>query len=121
MIDEDTDYDDWISNSNTWLALAEKCALHEMYPLATDFYSMGLLKDTDAFKKSSIWFRFAKSCYRCNRISDAQLAVQVRSILNYSTGSIYLMISQNFSKHYRVLLQTCNCFGRKGAGRINHC
>jgi hypothetical protein len=77
-IDEDCEYDDWISDSATWLNLADKCAMHEMYPLACDFYATGISKDNDAFRKPMLWYRYAKSCRRCGRLDDAQLAVKVQ-------------------------------------------
>jgi RNA polymerase subunit RPABC4/transcription elongation factor Spt4 len=78
-IPEDTDYDDWISDSKTWLQLADKCAYHQMYSLATDFYGLGITRDPDAYKKPMLWYRFAKSCKRCGRVADAQLAIKVTS------------------------------------------
>jgi hypothetical protein len=105
LIDEDLDYDDWICQSNTWLQLGtleynnaccnnpslivfktirficlhtgDKCAMHHMFVLATDFYGLGIMKDPDAFRKPMLWMRFAKACRRCGRISDGILAVKV--------------------------------------------
>jgi hypothetical protein len=78
-IDEDLDYEDWLYSSFTWMGIADKCAMHEMYSLATDFYTLGISKDIDAFKKPNLWLRFAKSCYRCGRLDDANLAIKVIS------------------------------------------
>lgn len=73
------DYEDWLCSSRTWLALADKCAYHAMHPLATDFYSLAILRDHEAYSRPALWFRFAKSCFRCNRMEDAMLAIQVTS------------------------------------------
>lgn len=75
--DESTTYESWISNFNTWRNIADKCAIHGLFSLAADLYGQGLVRDRNAFLKSSLWFRFAKSCFRCGRTSDAQLAVKV--------------------------------------------
>ena len=71
------DYDDWIMDANTWLALGDKCAMHHMYAMATDFYGLSMMKDPDAYRKPMLWLRFAKSCKRCGRVADSQLAIQV--------------------------------------------
>ena len=71
------EYDDWISDAQTWLILGDKCALHHMFSLATDLYGLGLMKDLDAFRKPMLWYRFAKACMKSGRSSDAQLAVKV--------------------------------------------
>jgi tetratricopeptide (TPR) repeat protein/ribosomal protein S18 len=76
LISEDVEYDDWISSSKTWFQLADKCAFHQMYSLATDFYGLGITRDPDAFKKPMLWYRFAKSCRRCGRVADTQLAIK---------------------------------------------
>eukprot|EP01034_Spumella_vulgaris_P024925 gene24925-31321_t len=76
QVDEEAEYEDWISKSETWLELGDKCAIHQLFSLATDFYARSILKDVDAFKKPMLWYKFAKSCYRCGRTSDAQLAVR---------------------------------------------
>ena len=55
----------------------DKCAMHHMFSLATDFYGLGIMKDHDAFRKPMLWLRFAKACKRCGRKADAQLAVKV--------------------------------------------
>jgi hypothetical protein len=74
-VDADFEYDDWISDSQTWLDLADRCAVHQMYSLATDFYGLGILKDANAFKKPMLWYRFAKACMRCGRENDAHLSI----------------------------------------------
>lgn len=79
QLEEDNDYDDWISDSKTWFTLADKCAYHQMYSLATDFYGLGITRDPDAYRKPMLWYRFAKACNRCGRVSDAQLAIKVSS------------------------------------------
>ncbi len=76
-IPEDSDYDDWICDANTWLSLGDKCVFHQMYSLAADFYGLGITRDPEAYKKPRLWFRFAKACYRAGRPADAQLAVKV--------------------------------------------
>ena len=81
VIEDDVEYDDWISDADTWMKLGDKCAMHQMFALATDLYGLAMMKDMDAFRKPMLWFRFAKSCHRCGRTSDAQLAVKVRSSL----------------------------------------
>jgi hypothetical protein len=35
--------------------LADKCATHELYSLAADFYALSILKDHDAFRKPMVW------------------------------------------------------------------
>lgn len=61
-----------------WNTLGDKCATHQLYSLAADFYSVGISYDPDAFKKPKLWYTFAKACYKCGRIMDAQLSVKVR-------------------------------------------
>ena len=90
-MDESIDYDDWMMSANTWLALGDKCATHQMYSLATDFYGLGIMKDPDAFRKPMLWLRFAKSCKRCGRAADGQLAVKVFTI------SLIYVCKKNFS------------------------
>ena len=76
LVSEELSYEEWLCDSKTWRMLGDKCALHGMFSLATDLYAQGLMKDTDSFRKPKLWFAFAKACYRCNRESDAQLAVK---------------------------------------------
>jgi len=76
LVAADVTYEEWLCNSNTWRMLGDKCALHGMFSLATDLYAQGLMKDTNAFRKPKLWFAFAKACHRCNRDSDAALAVK---------------------------------------------
>lgn len=75
-VDEEVDYDGWINNSETWRILGDKCTLHGMYSIARDLYGQGLLRDETSFLKPKMWFSFAKSCYRCGKTSDAQLAIK---------------------------------------------
>eukprot|EP01038_Epipyxis_sp_PR26KG_P009292 gene9292-12520_t len=75
-ISSDFEYEDWISDSKTWMALGDKCAIHQLFSLATDFYSLCIMNDPDAFRKPKLWYRFAKACYRCGRTADAQLSIQ---------------------------------------------
>lgn len=82
ILDEESDYDEWISNGKTWLEIGDKCAMHHLYSLATEMYGLGIMKDPDAFRKPMLWYRFAKSCQRCGRTSDAQLAIKV--IVNHT-------------------------------------
>ncbi len=58
----------------------DKCAMHSMFALATDFYGLGIMKDHDAFRKPMLWLRFAKACKRCGRVSDGILAIKVISL-----------------------------------------
>jgi hypothetical protein len=80
-INQRMDYDDWLADSKTWVVFGDKCAMYQMYSLAADFYSLGILKDPNAFKKPMLWYRFAKSCFKCGRISDAELGIVVRRIV----------------------------------------
>lgn len=73
-------YQEWISSFETWRDIGDKCAMHGLFSLAADLYGQGLVRDKRAFLKSSLWFKFAKSCFRCGRTSDAQLAVKVINI-----------------------------------------
>lgn len=75
-IPEDVDCEDWISDAQTWLSLADKCAAHHMFSLATDLYGLAITRDPDAFLRPRLWYRFAKSCARCGRGNDAVLAVK---------------------------------------------
>ena len=86
-ISEGLDYDDWLSDSKTWISLGDKCAIYQMYSLAADFYALGILKDPNAFKKPMLWYRFAKSCNRCGRHSDAQLSILVYYIISYYSSA----------------------------------
>ena len=99
ILDEESDYEDWMSDSTTWLNLADKCALHEMYSLASDFYATGISKDNDAFHKPMLWYRYAKSCRRCGRFNDAQLAVKVICFLCIAHLRIHCNKSYD-SKHW---------------------
>ena len=76
-MDESVSYEDWANTCSTWFALGDKCSIHHMYSLANDFYGIGIMKDSIAFQKSLTWFRFVKSCFRCGRLNDAQLALKV--------------------------------------------
>lgn len=141
-LEESITYDDWISDAKTWLAIADKCAMHHMYSLATDFYSLAILKDPDAFRKPMLWFRFAKSCYRCGRISDAQLgliqaiskdpfnAQLIRShgylqyenqdfqqLVNKGLDTILELISDNIYKLQKYPLQRLQAFIKGGLER----
>jgi len=93
LLEEEVSYDDWISQSDTWLDLGDKCAVHDMYSLACDMYSLGIMKDMDAFKKPMLWFRFAKSCKRCGRVADAQLAIE--QAMTYDPYNRQLMSTLN--------------------------
>lgn len=80
-------YQDWISSYETWRDIGDKCAMHGLFSLAADLYGQGLVRDKRAFLRSSLWFKFAKSCFRCGRTSDAQLAVKVVLVLSCLTTS----------------------------------
>ena len=69
-------YHDWISNSDTWRTLADKCQIVGLFPLATDLYGQALLRDQLAYMKSKLWFGFAKACAKSGRSSEAQLAIK---------------------------------------------
>ncbi len=86
QLDSEQDYEDWLADANTWLVLADKCALHQMFPLAADFYALAITRDPEAFKKPMIWYRFSKACHRSGRRSDAQLAVKVSILLEFHFG-----------------------------------
>lgn len=75
-IDASLDVEDWIADAGTWLSLADKCAAHHMFSLATDFYGLGITRDAEAFRKPRLWYRFAKACSRCGRANDAVLAIR---------------------------------------------
>lgn len=75
-IDAALDCDDWVSDAQTWLSLADKCAAHEMFSLATDLYGLGITRDPEAFRRPRLWYRFAKACSRCGRANDAVLAIR---------------------------------------------
>ncbi len=76
LLDASVSYDDWINDANTWRDIADKCLIIGLYSLATDLYAQAILRDSNAFKKPKFWFGFAKTCKRCGRTSDAQLAVK---------------------------------------------
>lgn len=82
-------YQEWISSFETWRDIGDKCAMHGLFSLAADLYGQGLVRDKRAFLKSSLWFKFAKSCFRCGRTSDAQLAVKVITISLFITNYYY--------------------------------
>jgi hypothetical protein len=65
--DKNITYEMWISNFKTRRNVADKCAEHGLFSLAADFYGQGLVRDRNAYVKSSLWIRFAKSCFRCGR------------------------------------------------------
>eukprot|EP01038_Epipyxis_sp_PR26KG_P010380 gene10380-13944_t len=73
---ENDEQEDWISDRKVWLQIADKCVIHRMYLLATDFYSLAMMHDPDAFKNGKLWYRFAKACYRCGKTFDAQLTLK---------------------------------------------
>jgi hypothetical protein len=70
-------FDDWIHDFYTWCHVADKCSMLGLYGLAADLYGQGLVRNYKAFSKPSQWIRFAKACFRCGRMSDAQLAMKV--------------------------------------------
>ena len=69
-------YDEWINDANTWLLVADKCAIVGIFSLAADLYGQGINRDMNAFKKSRLWLGFAKACARCGKNSEAQLALK---------------------------------------------
>lgn len=77
------DYEDWLYDAKTWMVLAEKCVTHEMYSMASDFYTMSITRDPEAFIKPLLWKQFAKSCRLCGRILDGQLALKVPLRTNF--------------------------------------
>lgn len=87
-LEEDVEYEDWVSDYRTWLVIADKCAMHEMFSLATEFYMMGISKDVDAYKRPNLWFRFAKSCFRCGRVEEAKLALRVSQLPSLLLASV---------------------------------
>jgi len=95
--DDSTVYDEWISKCHTWLQIGDKCALHHIYSLASDFYSLSILKDPNAFEKPSLWYRYAKSCYRCGKLSDAQLAI-IQALSTNPLNSQLLHANRNLSR-----------------------
>ena len=105
-IDEDFEYDDWISDSLTWLDLADRCAAHDMYSLATDFYALGILKDPTAFKKPMLWYRFAKSCMRCGRKKDAHLSIG--QALTTAPHNLQLLRAKHYWIHGNLKSQQYN-------------
>jgi hypothetical protein len=107
-IDEDVEYDDWLNDSQTWLVIADKCAMHDMYSLATEFYMLSIAKDMEAFKKPMLWFRFAKSCFRCGKIEDAKLAIKVSRVdplvRSFSDSSALFLFPLFYSSFLFLLL-----------------
>jgi hypothetical protein len=71
------EFDDWISHAKIWSIIADKCVLHNMFSLSLDLYAQAILKDTSVFRVSTYWYAYAKSCYKCGRLFDAQLAIKV--------------------------------------------
>ena len=102
-IAEDLDYDDWLSDSKTWMNFADKCAIYQQFSLATDFYALGILKDPNAFKKPMLWYRFAKSCNRCGRISDAELSINVIFYNHF----YYYYYHHSKLEHVRLITTSC--------------
>jgi dienelactone hydrolase len=88
----DVTYQDWISSYETWRDIGDKCAMHGLFSLAADLYGQGLVRDRRAFLRSSLWFKFAKSCFRCGRTSDAQLAVKVSPQISLSLSLSVMLI-----------------------------
>jgi len=76
LLDSWVEYDDWISDSLTWRTIADKCAVHHCYTLAQDLYGRGLFRDPSSFYKPKLWLCFAKACFRCGKLSEAQLALK---------------------------------------------
>lgn len=112
LLDESVSYDDWANSCGTWFGLADKCSLHHMFSLATDFYGSGIMKDAVAFQKPMVWFRFAKSCHRCGRLADAQLAMKVCS----NEGPLlHVMCTHNLTYHSKpcaAMRTTSSCSRR---------
>lgn len=69
-------YNDWINDANTWLKVADKCAIVGLFSLAADLYGQGINRDKHAFRKTRLWLGFAKACTRCGKNSEAQLALK---------------------------------------------
>jgi len=55
------------------------------------------LKDPNAFEKPSLWYRYAKSCYRCGKLSDAQLAI-IQALSTNPLNSQLLHANRNLSR-----------------------
>lgn len=106
---EQLQYENWIGNSDTWRELGDKCTLHGMYSIARDLYGQGLLRDDFAFLKPKLWFNFAKSCYRCGRTSDAELAIQqALTMAPYNQQLIKVLKSwstSNLRSHFNSVLE----------------
>lgn len=100
-IDDELDYDRWINNSDTWRILGDKCTLHGVYSIARDLYGQGLLRDETSFLKPKLWFSFAKSCYRCGKTSDAQLAIkQALTMDSFNKQLISTIKNWSNPRHY---------------------
>ena len=76
ILPPDSDFDEWLHSCNTWIVVADKCAMHGCYDLAADLYGQGLSRDNYSFKRPQLWFNFAKASIRCGQVAEAQLAVK---------------------------------------------
>jgi tetratricopeptide (TPR) repeat protein len=76
LISNDVNYEEWISDANTWRAVADKCSIVGIFSLAADLYGQGLNRDQIAFRKTRLWLGFAKACSRSGKNSEAQLALK---------------------------------------------
>jgi hypothetical protein len=74
------DLDHWLNDSLTWRNIGDKCALLNLYALASDLYAQGLMRDGNAFRKNKIWYGYAKANFRCGKRTDATLAVKVSAV-----------------------------------------
>ena len=61
-----------------------------------------MVRDHTAFSRASLWFRFAKSCFRCARTSDAQLAVKQAVTLDPNNSQCNVALN-TWSKYTNTL------------------
>ena len=70
-------FEQWLNSSHTWRSIGDKCRVLGYFSLAADLYGQGLVRDENAYRYPRLWIGYAKTCVRCGRYSDAQLAVKV--------------------------------------------
>ena len=66
---------EWLNNFETWRIVADKCIAVNAHALAADLYGQGLTRDHRYYSNSRIWWKLAKSYYRCGRLGDARSSI----------------------------------------------
>ena len=76
MVGDHEKAEGWLSESNTWRSLAEKCNVAGHFVFAVDCYQQALESSRRSQEDGTLWFSLAKALFRIGNADDAMIAAK---------------------------------------------